>query len=109
MCILQLGKGDITEKDAVMTMLNNTSSFSVTPVTFWRSMRFFIVRLVRLLNGWIAAAIAERERRAQLAFLHSLNDRVLMDIGLNRCQIGEGLAEAAKARSLWQQARKQMP
>jgi hypothetical protein len=32
-----------------------------------------------------------------------------MDIGLYRCQIGEGLAEAAKARFLGQQSRKQMP
>ena len=34
MCILQPGKGDMTEKDAAMTMLNNTSSHSVAPVAF---------------------------------------------------------------------------
>ena len=71
-------------------------------------MRFFILRLARF-SMVCCNAIAQRERQAQLAVLHSLNDRVLMDIGLNRCQIGEGLAEAAKARSMWQQSRKQMP
>ena len=34
MCILQLRKGDITEKDTAMTMLNNTSNYSVAPVAF---------------------------------------------------------------------------
>ena len=72
-------------------------------------MRFFILRLARFINGFVANVIAERERQAQLTVLRSLNDRELMDIGLNRCEIGEGLAEAAKARSRWQQARKQMP
>ena len=66
-------------------------------------MRFFILRLARIINGVVAKVIAERERQAQLTVLRSLNDRQLMDVGLNRCQIGEGLAEAAKDRSLWQQ------
>jgi uncharacterized protein YjiS (DUF1127 family) len=72
-------------------------------------MRFFILRLTRFINGVVANVIAQRERQAQLAVLHSFNDRELMDIGLNRCEIGEGLAEAAKVRSLWQQARNEMP
>ena len=63
-------------------------------------MRFFTLRLARFINGLVANVIAERERQAQLTVLRSLNDRELMDIGLNRCEIGEGLAEAAKARSL---------
>ena len=82
-----------------MTMLNNTSNTSVNAVAFRRSARFFIVRLARLLNGWVAAAIAERERHAQLTVLRTFSDRDLKDVGLNRCQIGEGLAEAAKDRS----------
>jgi uncharacterized protein YjiS (DUF1127 family) len=61
-------------------------------------MRFFILRLARFINGFVANVIAQRERQAQLTVLRSLNDRELMDIGLNRCEIGEGLAEAAKAR-----------
>jgi uncharacterized protein YjiS (DUF1127 family) len=89
----------MTKKDLQMTMLNNTSSSSVTPVAFRRSVRFFVIRLARLLNGWVATAIAERERHAQLMVLRTLSDRDLKDVGLNRCQIGEGLAEAAKERS----------
>ena len=72
-------------------------------------MRFFILRLARFINGFVANVIAQRERQAQLAVLRSLNDRELKDIGLNRCEVGEGLAEAAKARSVGQQSRKQMP
>jgi len=89
-----------------MTMLNNTSNSSASAVAFRRSARFFIVRLARLLNGWVAAAIAERERHAQLTALRTLSDRDLKDVGLNRCQIGEGLAEAAKDRSRCQPSRK---
>jgi uncharacterized protein YjiS (DUF1127 family) len=89
-----------------MTMLNNTSSHSVTTVAFRRSLRFFAVRLTRRINDWVAAAIARRERQAQLTFLCSLSDRDLKDFGLNRCQIGEGLAEAATDRSRWQQSLK---
>jgi uncharacterized protein YjiS (DUF1127 family) len=66
-------------------------------------MRLFILRLARFIDGFVANVIAKRERQAQLTDLRSLNDRELIDIGLNRCQIGEGLAEAAKTRSLWQQ------
>ena len=56
------------------------------------------MRLARLINGWVAAVIAERERQANLVVLRSLSDRELRDIGLNRCEIGPGLAEAAKTR-----------
>jgi uncharacterized protein YjiS (DUF1127 family) len=72
-------------------------------------MRFFILRLARFINDFVSNVIARRESQSQLAVLRSLNDRELMDIGLNRCEIGEGLAEAAQVRSLWQQARKEMP
>jgi uncharacterized protein YjiS (DUF1127 family) len=89
-----------------MTMLNNTSNTSVNAFAFRRSARFFIVRLARLLNGWVAAAIAERERHAQLTVLRTFSDRDLKDVGLNRCQIGEGLAEASKDRSRCQPSRK---
>src|SRR5438128_974505 len=78
-----------------MTMVNNTSSDSVIPVAFKRSLRFFALRLARRINDWVAAAIARRERQTQLTILRSLCDRNLKDFGLNRCQIGEGLAEAA--------------
>jgi len=96
----------MTKKDPSMTMLNNTSSYSVTPVAFRRSARFFIVRLARLLNGWVANAIAQRERRAQQMVLGRLSDRELRDLGLYRCQIGEGLAEAAKDRARFQSSRR---
>jgi uncharacterized protein YjiS (DUF1127 family) len=89
-----------------MTMLNNTSSYSATPATIRRAIRIFVRGLARLANGWIASLIAQRERQANLVILRRLSDRELRDIGLDRCQIGEGLAEAAKARSRLQRSRR---
>lgn len=89
-----------------MTMLNNTSSESVIPVAFKRSLRLFSARLARRFNDWVSAVIAHRERQAQLYVLRSLSDRELRDFGLNRSQIDNGLAEAAKERSRCQQSRK---
>jgi uncharacterized protein YjiS (DUF1127 family) len=77
-------KGGTTEKDPTMTILN-TSNYSVTPISFRRSIRFFIIQLARLLNGWVATAIAQRVRHAQLTVLRSLRDRDLKDIGVYRC------------------------
>ena len=89
-----------------MTMLNNTSGHTVTPATIRRTIRISVRGLARLANGWIAALIAQRQRQANLVILRSLSNRELRDIGLDRCQIGEGLAEAAKARSRLQQSKR---
>ena len=59
-------------------------------------MRFFILRLARFINGFVANVIAQRERQAQLTVLRSLNDRDLMDIGLYRCQIEKGWRKRPK-------------
>jgi uncharacterized protein YjiS (DUF1127 family) len=68
-------------------------------------MRYFVLRLARLINGLVAVAIARRERQAQLTTLRGLSDRDLKDIGLYRSMIDYGLAEAAKNRSRCQQPR----
>jgi uncharacterized protein YjiS (DUF1127 family) len=57
-----------------------------------------------VINNFVAAIIAERERQANLAILRNLSDRELWDIGLARSQIGAGLAEAAKERALLQKS-----
>jgi uncharacterized protein YjiS (DUF1127 family) len=57
-----------------------------------------LARLARAINRWVAAVIAHREHQANLVVLRSLSDRELKDIGLRRGEIGEALAEAAKAR-----------
>jgi uncharacterized protein YjiS (DUF1127 family) len=86
-----------------MTLLNSTSSHSVTSAEIRKSVRYSILRLGRFINGLVAAVIAERERQAQLTILRRLSDRDLQDIGLYRSEIGYGLAEAAKIRSRFQQ------
>jgi len=64
----------------------------------------FLARIGRLLNSWIAAAIAHRERQAGLVALRHLSDRDLKDIGINRCDIGDALEERARARLRIQQS-----
>ena len=81
-----------------MTTLNSHSNYSATPPAIRRAFGIFLARLARLINRWIAGVIAHRERQANLVVLRHLNDRELKDIGLHRGEIGESLAEAAKAR-----------
>jgi uncharacterized protein YjiS (DUF1127 family) len=88
-----------------MTFLNDTSNFSATPAAIRKAFGYFARRVGRLINNWIAARIAQREYQANLALLRSFSDRELRDMGLDRSQIGDGLADAAKLRSRWQQSR----
>jgi uncharacterized protein YjiS (DUF1127 family) len=81
-----------------MTMLNTIPSNATVASAIQRRARFLLKRLGRLLNHWLAAAIAEQARRADIAVLRRLSDRELKDIGLTRGDLGEGLAEAARSR-----------
>ena len=81
-----------------MTMLNNTSPYAVTAPGIRRAATIFLARLGRLINRWIAAVIAHRERQAALVTLRHLSDRDLKDIGISRGEIGDALAEAARER-----------
>jgi uncharacterized protein YjiS (DUF1127 family) len=90
-----------------MTIANDSSIYSsAAPGAFRKMIRKATWRLGRLVNNWIAALIAQREYQAQLTLLRSLTDRELRDIGLDRSQIGEGLAEAAQARSRVRQSKR---
>ena len=85
-----------------MSMLNSISDFSSTPSAIQRSIKFFARGLFRVANNAVAAIIAQREHQANLAILRSFTDRELRDIGLERSQIGAGLAAAARDRALSQ-------
>ena len=85
-------------KEIAMTMPNIIPSHSTAAPAIGRGFYIFLVRLGRLVDRWVAAAIARRERQAALFALRQFSDRELRDIGLNRCDIGAGLAEAAKSR-----------
>ena len=87
-----------------MTILNSNSNYAATPPAIRRAFGIFLARLARLINRWIAAVIAHREYQANLVVLRSLGDRELKDIGLSRGEIGEPLADAAKARLRKQQS-----
>ena len=55
-------------------------------------------RLKRFLNGWMAAAIAYRERQAALLALHRAGDHKLNNKRLYRGPIDDALERAARLR-----------
>ena len=83
-----------------MSILSNITD--TTPIAVQRSTRLFARGIVRVVNNFVAAIIAQREHQANLTILRTLSDRELRDMGLTRGQIGVGLAEAAKERVLLQ-------
>jgi uncharacterized protein YjiS (DUF1127 family) len=89
-----------------MTMLNTVSPNAMVASAMQRRTRFLLKRIGRLFNRWLAAAIAEHARRADIAVLRHLSDRELKDIGLTRGDLGEGLAEAARSRIGMQQSKR---
>jgi uncharacterized protein YjiS (DUF1127 family) len=80
-----------------MSILNSITD--TTPVAVQRSTRVFARGIVRVVNNFVAAIIAQREQQANLTILRALSDRELRDMGLTRGQIAGGLAEAAKERA----------
>jgi hypothetical protein len=87
-----------------MTILNTASPYATVASATQRKGLFVLRRMGRLLNHWIAVAIAKRAREADITYLHHLSDRELRDIGLYRGDLPEGLAEAAKSRIRMQQS-----
>lgn len=88
-----------------MSMLNAIPRGAMNRTILRRGVVILLARIGRLINRWIAAAIARHERQAHLFALRQLNDRELKDIGLYRDDIGGNLAEAAKHRTRMQQLR----
>jgi uncharacterized protein YjiS (DUF1127 family) len=89
-----------------MTMLNNTSPYAVTAPGVRKGVTILLARLGSLINRWVAAVIAHRERQAALVALRHLSDRDLQDIGLYRNEIGDALAERAEERARMQDFRR---
>jgi len=85
-----------------MTMLNAIPRRATNRTIVRRGVVILLARVGRLINRWIAAAIARHERQADLFVLHQLSDRELKDMGLYRDDIGGDLAEAANSRNRMQ-------
>ena len=83
-----------------MSILSNITD--TTPIAVQTSTRLLARGIVRVVNNFVAAIIAQREHQANLTILRTLSDRELSDMGLTRSQIGVGLAEAAKEPALLQ-------
>ena len=80
-----------------MSILSNITD--TTPVAVQTSTRLLARGIVRVVNNFVAAIIAQREHQANLTILRTLSDRELRDMGLARSQLVGGLAEAAKERA----------
>ena len=87
-----------------MTLLNHSTGFTPASGSIRRTIRYFAARAGRLINRFVAALIEQRARQASLVLLRSFDDRQLRDIGLDRCTLECGLAEAARLRSQQQEA-----
>jgi uncharacterized protein YjiS (DUF1127 family) len=87
-----------------MTLLNHSTGYSPASGAIRRTIGHFLNRTGHLINRFVAALIEQRARQASLVLLRSFDDRQLHDIGLDRCTIECGLAEAAKLRSEQQAA-----
>ena len=81
-----------------MTLLNHTTGFTPASGTVRTAVGHFLARAGRLINHFVAALIEQRARQASLVLLRSFDDRQLRDIGLDRCTLECGLAEAARLR-----------
>jgi uncharacterized protein YjiS (DUF1127 family) len=68
-------------KEIAMTMPNIIPSHSTAAPAIRRGIGFPLVRLGRLVDRWVSAAIARHERRAALFALRQLSDRELRDMG----------------------------
>jgi uncharacterized protein YjiS (DUF1127 family) len=91
-------------KEKAMTMLNTTPRYAVPTVR--GAVAVFLARLGHLVNRVIAAAIAHRERQANLVALRHLSDRDLKDIGIYHCEIGDALVQRAQDRQRIQQSQR---
>ena len=66
----------------------------------YRHQLFALVEhLKQLINSWVAAIIAHRERQVAMVTLSYLSDRELKDMGLCRGHIYETLKQSAHAQS----------
>jgi uncharacterized protein YjiS (DUF1127 family) len=87
-----------------MTLLNHTTGYTPASGTVRTAISHFLARAGRLINLFVAALIEQRARQASLVLLRSFDDRQLRDIGLDRCTLECGLAEAARERARQQDA-----
>ena len=95
--MLQNGKQHY-RRQKTMTLLNSSSGYSGTSCVR-KSVRSIGRRFFNIVNGWVAAFLAQREYQATLVVLRSFSDRELRDMGLDRGQIGPALEDAARYRA----------
>jgi hypothetical protein len=79
-----------------MTMLINAPHDPASTVR--TGFRVLSAQFCNLVNYWVAAALARRERQAALAVQRFLRNRDVREIGVYRYKIGEDPAHAAESK-----------
>jgi uncharacterized protein YjiS (DUF1127 family) len=87
----------VEQRNITMTMISLQPSFLTMPLGR-RGVILLMARSRRLLNGFVAAAIARHERRASKAALRHFTDYELKDIGVYRSEIDYLIDRAARTR-----------
>ncbi len=82
-----------------MTLLNTNSSYS-NPSYIWAAIRSIGRGFLKLVNGWVAAIIAQRAHQATLTVLRHLDERQLRDIGIDRGEIDAASPDAVRDLAL---------
>ena len=82
-------------------MLTNIPTSATRPFALRSAV--WLARLRRLINRFLAAAIARHERHAAREALRKLDDRHLEDLGMYRSQIDSRLEDLAQTRARMQQ------
>jgi uncharacterized protein YjiS (DUF1127 family) len=95
-------RNDDCGRTKTMTLLITTRPQAA--ITIRRRLYIILAHLGRLVDDLVVAILADLARRAEMAELYGLSDRELKDIGIYRCQIDGGLAEAARDRLQQQRA-----
>ena len=79
-----------------MTMPSTTTNAPTSATR--RNAIILLARLRRVVNVWVAEALAYREREAALCALRQYDDRELRDVGLYRCKIEQVVGNASHRR-----------
>jgi hypothetical protein len=79
-----------------MTMLTNVPRNPVPTVR--TGIHALSAQFCNLVNRWVAAALARRERQAALVVRQYLRNREVREIGVYRYKIGDGPAHTAESQ-----------
>ena len=85
-----------TSKEENMSLLFHAGSSGTITSSYRRTAAILLRRACRLIDSWVAATIARRERQIMKAMLNRFSDRALKDIGICRGEIDFALSDTSR-------------